>query len=134
MEIYRERLEELVEFLQKSQNGKSAAPDEKTRGAYAGKVPNAMFEIWERVGCGVFLDGYFQLCSPSRYVSVIETVLDGDSDLRPAETHVIGFSAFGELYAWNELHRIVNIDLVDGRLLACGFLNPSRNWIQTCRL
>lgn len=96
---------------------------------YEGRIPEAIFPLWERFGLGVFLDGHFQLCDPDFYRPIVSQVLGDDGDLDPDRTHPIGFSAFGEIVAWNEDHRDVRIDLVDGHV-SCRWLTAPKHGID----
>lgn len=78
-----------------------------------GKVPNGLIRCWEKYGLGTVLDGFFQFVDPTRYSGVCEAVFDGDPELDPTRSHIIGLSAFGNLLIWNEKYHIISIDLVN---------------------
>ncbi|WP_414834000.1 GAD-like domain-containing protein [Afifella sp. YEN Y35] len=124
MSVCRKRLEELIEKFSAANYAAAEEPISDIKNVYRGHLPEAMLEIWDRVGLGVFFDGFFQLCDPRRYDSVIEMIFDGDPDFDCEATHVLGFSAFGRLLAWNETHRIVNVDLVNGQVSSRSFFRP----------
>lgn len=94
------------------------------RAAYDGRIPPSVFELWAEIGAGPFLDGYFQLCDPRSYGGIIRQVFDGDEHIEPTRTHAIGFSAFGEIIAWNEEYRDVRISLVNGQVSCRWMFKP----------
>jgi hypothetical protein len=134
LQAYNDRLEDLVKKFSEAQTSGCPAPIIELKALYAGKLPDAMFEIWDRIGFGVFFDGYFQLCDPRRYHSVLEAVFTGDPDISAQETHVFGFSAFGELFAWNETHGAINVDLVNGWVLSDRLSEPETERDQNMSL
>ncbi len=79
--------------------------------ALAGRLPPELVAFWREYGLGTWLGGKFQFCWPAEYAPLVEQVFADDADLSPAFTHVIGFSAFGELLVWNERHERVLVDL-----------------------
>ncbi|QDH18090.1 GAD-like domain-containing protein [Swingsia samuiensis] len=69
---------------------------------YKGKLPQALIQFWREYGIGTWLDGKFQFCIPSDYADIVDILFEGDPDIRPQRTHIVGFSAFGDLLIWNE--------------------------------
>lgn len=116
MDAYKDNIEELINELNACRSSTASGDINEIKNAYMGRIPKAINEIWDRVGLGVFNKGYFQLCDPRKYKSIISNIFAGDLDFSTDATHVIGFSAFGRLIAWNENYRIVNIDLVNGQI------------------
>ena len=91
-------------------NAVSIAPAELD--ALAGRLPPELLEFWQKYGLGMWLNGKFQFCRPADYADIVEQIFEGDPDLLPPATHLVGFSAFGELLLWNEQHKRVLVDLV----------------------
>ena len=87
--------------------------DPETLSDMSGKLPSTLLAFWKTYGLGLWLGGKFQFADPLRYAPVVETVLSGDAELSPAQTHVYGYSAFGELYLWSETHQRLRISLPD---------------------
>ncbi|NTA40581.1 GAD-like domain-containing protein [Agrobacterium salinitolerans] len=85
------------------------------RECHRGRVPEAMIEFWEQYGTGILLDGYFQFCDPARFASIMKVVFNGDNEIRPEQTHALGFGAFGTIVAWNEVYQDVVINLVNSQ-------------------
>ncbi|QDH17382.1 GAD-like domain-containing protein [Swingsia samuiensis] len=69
---------------------------------YEEKLPNALIQFWREYGIGTWLEGKFQFCIPSDYADIIDILFEGDPDIHPKRTHIVGFSAFGDLLIWNE--------------------------------
>ena len=59
----------------------------------------------------MWLDGKFQFCRPSDYANLVEQIFEDDPELLPSATHMVGFSAFGQLLLWNEQHEQLLVDL-----------------------
>ena len=76
-----------------------------------GHLPPELLAFWHRHGIGKWLLGKFQFCLPQRMAPVSRRIFADDPELDPRETHIVGFSALGELLAWNERHQRVLIDL-----------------------
>ena len=79
--------------------------------ALESRLPAELLAFWREYGLGIWLDGKFQFCRPADYAELVEQIFEGDPDLLPSATHLIGFSAFGELLLWNEQHERVLVDL-----------------------
>ena len=79
--------------------------------ALAGRLPQELLAFWREYGVGTWLNGKFQFCRPADYADLVEQIFAGDPDLLPSATHMVGFSAFGELLLWNEQHERVLVDL-----------------------
>jgi hypothetical protein len=123
MQQYQDRLEAVInKFTSGGVVASQGRPADS--GKLEGRIPEVIFQLWDRLGLGVFLDGYFQLCDPDKYRPILAQALDGDDDLDPVRTHPIGFSAFGEIIAWNEDYRDVRIDLVDGQVTSRWLVAP----------
>ncbi len=79
--------------------------------ALAGRLPPELLAFWREYGLGVWLDGKFQFCRPADYAELVEQIFEDDPDFLPSATHMVGFSAFGQLLLWNEQHERVLVDL-----------------------
>ena len=90
-------------------NAVSMAPAELD--ALAGRLPPELLAFWREYGLGTWLEGKFQFCQPRDYVDLVEQIFTGDPDLHPSATHLVGFSAMGQLLLWNEQHKRVEVDL-----------------------
>lgn len=123
MTSYKARLDSIIEMLGKPQEADGSLDPEH----YRGKLPHAMVELWQRAGTGLVLGSFFQLCNPARYASIMELVFDGDPDIRPEQTHVLGFGAFGTMLAWNEVYQDMCINLVNGRV-SCSALTSGETY------
>jgi hypothetical protein len=88
--------------------------------SYRGRIPETLIDFWQVAGFGVWLDGYFQFCNPDRYQPVLDLIFEGDKDIKPERSHLIGFSAFGHLLVWNEDLRVVDVDSIY-HLVACSY-------------
>ena len=79
--------------------------------AMSSKLPGTLLAFWKTYGLGLWLGGKFQFSDPLRYAPIVKTVLSGDAELDPMQTHVYGYSAFGELYLWSETHQDLAVSL-----------------------
>lgn len=126
MAQYRQRFEAVLARLARGgEPTEPRAPENAEK--YKGHLPESIFHLWNKVGLGVFWDGYFQLCEPDKYRPVLRQAFGNDPDLDPDKTYPIGFSAFGEILAWNEDHRDVRIALVDSFVSCRWLLAPKQN-------
>ncbi len=80
-----------------------------------GRVPGGLVGCWEKHGIGTVLDGFFQFVDPTEYAGVCETIFEGDPEIDPERSHIVGLSAFGNLLVWNEDYNLLRIDLVNLR-------------------
>ncbi len=81
--------------------------------AYAGRTPSSLRDFWEQCGVGFWLDGRFQFCQPDRYQPILDMILANDPDYPPAESTLLGFTAFGKLLIWHNKQYLLNVDLVN---------------------
>lgn len=91
---------------------------------YRSFLPSTFVDFIETYGFGKWKKGYFQFCDHQAYRGVVDTVLKGDEDLQPSSSHLLGFSAFGQLLLWNEQHRVVNVDTIDHRVTCPKLFRP----------
>jgi hypothetical protein len=123
MKVYTDRLKAVIEKFRKSAPLELRSFGEAYAGRYQGRIPYGVLELWDEIGIGLFWEGYFQLCDPAVYQPIINAIFEKDEQIRGERTHAIGFSAFGELITWNEDHRDVLIDLVNGQVSCRWLLN-----------
>jgi hypothetical protein len=121
MTIYKARLNAVVEKFGRSKPLETRHFEKADAGRYSGKVPEGVLEFWGEIGLGLFWDGYFQLCDPATYQPLINAIFEKDEQIRGERTYALGFSAFGEIFAWNDDHRDLTIDLVNGQV-SCPWL------------
>lgn len=76
-----------------------------------GHLPSDLLAFWRTYGIGMWKQGKFQFCLPQHFAPLAQRLFVGDSQLTPDETYIVGFSAFGELLAWNEKYQRLSIDL-----------------------
>ena len=86
---------ELVGKYGPAANAVPIAPGELD--ALAGRLPPELLAFWREYGLGTWLDGKFQFCRPADYAELVEQIFADDPDLLPSATHMVGFSAFGQL-------------------------------------
>ncbi len=92
--------------------GGEAVPPE-VLAAYGGRTPSSLRDFWKQCGVGLWLDGRFQLCRPDRYQPILDMILANDPDYPPAESTLLGFTAFGELLIWHNKQYLLTVDLVN---------------------
>ncbi len=74
------------------------------------KFPINYVKFLSVVGTGTFKDGYFQICRPNEYNSVIKLIFDQDPLIDHRIMHVIGISAFGDMLLWEENKSEVSVE------------------------
>lgn len=85
---------------------------------FASVLPYELIEFWKSYGIGLWNGGKFQLCLPSDYTEIVAAFASDDPVISPQKSHVIGFSAFGELLVWNESLERVLVDLPTGEVFS----------------
>jgi hypothetical protein len=78
---------------------------------YKGFAPDLLLEHWRTKGLGLSHRGLLQFCDPEDHVFALDTVLGEDAELRPSESMVYAYTAFGELFVWNTRWLTLRIDL-----------------------
>ena len=53
-----------------------------------------------------------KFCDPDKYRPVLKYIFGNDAEFRPERSHLIGFSAFGNVLVWNEDYRVTYIDVI----------------------
>ncbi|NJL24281.1 MAG: hypothetical protein HC902_03285 [Calothrix sp. SM1_5_4] len=103
---------------------KTAPCSEDSLQPYRGHLPSSLLDFWLEIGLGSFIRGRFQYCLPEGYRALVAAVCGEDSQFDAARSHLIGYTAFGELFIWHEIHRFLYVNLP--RLTATADLsNPS---------
>lgn len=102
--------------------------------SYQNRIPETFLVFLRAYGTGKWLNGYFQLCSPDKYQSLLDLVFDGDAEFSKEKTYAIGFSAFGEILAWNETHRVVEINFLYNRVSCSDLFKPKPHISEDIRL
>ena len=94
--------------------------------ALEGRLPPELLAFWREYGLGKWLDGKFQFCRPTDYADLVEQIFEDDPDLPPSATHMVGFSAFGQLLLWNEQYKrvVVNLPWLTARVDAFDLREP----------
>lgn len=123
MQNYQVRLASMIKKFGAPKGGKDIADVERFRS----KVPDTMIEFWQLHGTGTILNGYFQFCDLCDYASIVKLIFDGDSQLNPEQTYVLGFGAFGSMVLWNEVYRTVPVDLVRGHVSCWSLVSGKAN-------
>jgi hypothetical protein len=113
----------MIEKFGAPRGGKAIADIDR----YRSKVPDAMIEFWQLHGTGTILNGYFQFCDPCDYASIVKLIFDGDSHLKPEQTYMLGFGAFGSMILWNEVYQNVDVDLVRGHVSCRSLVSGKAN-------
>lgn len=80
-------------------------PDAAYIARWRGRLPESMVGFWEEMGFGTMAEGSLTLCRPEDYSEVLAVLFGADPDFSARDCHLVGFSAFGELYIWSERHR-----------------------------
>ncbi|MEC6746417.1 GAD-like domain-containing protein [Pseudomonas qingdaonensis] len=71
---------------------------------YRGRLPDKLLEYWQEQGWGSYADGLFWLVNPHDYQHLLDMWLQGTEFEKLDTYHVIGRTAFGDLYAWGETY------------------------------
>jgi hypothetical protein len=82
-----------------------------SRAEISRRLPPELVEFLSEYGLGSWFDGRFQFCNLLRFQSIVDLLLEGDAELRPERTAMFGYSAFGEIVAWNQDHGRLKVDL-----------------------
>ncbi|OLP47043.1 GAD-like domain-containing protein [Rhizobium oryziradicis] len=100
-------------------------PDEVIN-IYNGRIPETYLNFLRLHGTGKWLNGYFQLCNPAKYQSIISLVLENDK-IDHRKTIPLGFTSFGEILAWNIQYKLVEINILYGRVSCPELFNPDND-------
>lgn len=120
--------EDYAYFLAKfGQPGPAQTPSKGFRANLENHLPDDFLDFIEVVGFGIWMDGYFQFCDPQRYAPIVEAVFSGDSEFDPGATHLLGYSAFGTALLWNEQHRAMEIDMLNGVITASSYFSEPKS-------
>jgi hypothetical protein len=69
---------------------------------YRGKLPDQLLEYWQEHGWCGYADGLFWTVDPQEYEPALEAWIGGTVFMEQDAYHLIGRSAFGDLYFWGE--------------------------------
>ena len=84
---------------------------------FRGKLPNQLLEYWKAFGFCSFQNGLFFIVNPDDYTPALAAWI-GDTDAAKLDSfHVIGRTAFGNLYLWGKKtgHRYV-VSVINGTI------------------
>lgn len=84
----------------------------EVRDLYKEIVPQSLIDFWELYGAGLWLNGKFQICRPDRYQGLLDQILANDPDFPAKTSCIVGFSALGTLFVWNNTNYALKVDLV----------------------
>jgi hypothetical protein len=87
--------------------------DESVIGAYEGKLPAGLLDVWREVGWGSFLDGYIWLCNPGLFEGVVAEIFEGDPEFHAPGFTIFMYDAFGGLYGWRNDTHLVTLEIAD---------------------
>ena len=79
-------------------------PDAAYLAKWRGRIPESMVGFWEEMGFGTMAEGSLTLRRPEDYSDVLAVLFGADPDFSAKDCHLLGFSAFAELYIWSERH------------------------------
>ncbi|OUI85728.1 hypothetical protein HK11_01840, partial [Acetobacter sp. DmW_043] len=83
---------------------------------YKYKIPDDLILFWREHGIGTWLNGKFQFCIPAYYSGIVDILFSGDQDIIPEKTHIVGYSAFGDLLIWNEDLQTCEVNLPESTM------------------
>jgi hypothetical protein len=75
-----------------------------------GRFPKNYLTFLDVIGAGTFKDGYFQICKPDQYRSIVKMIFEHDPVIDFKITHVIGISAFGDMLLWEENRSEITVE------------------------
>jgi hypothetical protein len=75
------------------------------------RLPSGLLDFWREFGAGSWLSGKFQFCSPAQYKSIVDLIFRDDPQFQASRTHLYGYTAFGELWLWNEDFQRLEVSL-----------------------
>jgi hypothetical protein len=76
-----------------------------------GRVPDLLRAFWRTHGLGMSHKGLVQFCDPQELAFSLDAILADDPEIRPTESVVYAYSAFGKLWVWNSRRGTLAIDL-----------------------
>lgn len=89
-------------------------------------LPSPLADMIEDMGFCSFSDGLFYTCNPDDMKSILALTFGTDPDFSHKDCHVVGYSAFGDLYIWSEKYYRFNINLAEGFIFCRALTVP--NW------
>jgi len=91
---------------------------------YQALAPAPLLELWRTHGLGMTHQGLACICDPADYAPILDTILRGDPEIRPAESLVYAYTAFGKLLVWNARWQDVRINLPVRRIVPFQATSP----------
>ena len=120
--------EDYVYFLDKFGEPDETVPaPDGFRSEFENHLPADFLDFIDAKGLGMWLGGFFQFCDPRRYAPIVEKVFASDEDFPASATHMLGFSAFGTALLWNETHRAIDLDFLNGVVTATSYFTKPLN-------
>lgn len=107
--------------------GAEALPESKVA-SYRGHIPGTFIDFIKPQGFGMWLNGYWQFCDPKNYAPLASLIFGHDAEFKASETHILGFSAFGSLLAWNEKYQVVRVFIFNHSVSSIAYFNPTKNY------
>ena len=101
---------------------------------YRGRIPDTFLDFIKNHGFGMWLNGYWQFCDPQSYTPLVSLIFGHDADFKPSETHMLGFSAFGSILAWNEKYQAVRVFVFNHNVSSIAYFNPEENYDSDANL
>lgn len=92
-------------------------------------LPGPLADMIEQMGFCSLANGLFYTCQPDDMRSILALVFGTDPDFSYKDCHVIGHSAFGDLYLWSDKYQSFNINLAEALIFCATLTNP--DWKHT---
>jgi hypothetical protein len=92
-------------------------------------LPSPLADMMEDLGFCSFAGGLFYTCHPDEMRSILAIVFGTDPDFSYRDCHVIGYSAFGDLYIWSDTYQSLNTNLAEALIFCTSLTNP--DWKHT---
>lgn len=105
--------------LKKCGEPKGGSPLTEEQRAYVEEhLPASFVGLLEQYGFGGVFENGWQLCDPMAYRRLAATIFKADPDFSHNNTHIVGYSAFGDLAVWSEQYWNVTIDLLQYEIVS----------------
>ncbi|WP_279357909.1 GAD-like domain-containing protein [Methylobacterium indicum] len=85
-------------------------------------IPEHLKYMWSKVGISSWEGGTFWTCDPAMVWGAIEDSLEEKKLLKASECVPYAISAFGSVFAWNEMLGVIRFEFQRGRIIS--FNNP----------
>lgn len=86
--------------------------------ALAGRIPDALVRLFDRMGVGVWGEGRWQTVEPRRFDGVLRQVFAGDPDFDPADLTLVALRAFGHAWLWHRRLGYLHFSVYPNRVSA----------------